>query len=279
MMNKYNWFITGDTHGDFSRFKTYNKIFNNTKENNIIILGDAGFNYLLDERDSHVKNKISKLYKFRIYCVRGNHEARPQNVKDMILIYDDRVDGYVWMQEKWPSIRYFQDYGIYTINGYKVAVIGGAYSVDKYWRLDGRPEDTDVWTGWFKDEQLTKSEMELAEKMICTNPVDIILSHTCPYAWEPIDLFLSRVDQSMVDKTMEHWMDKIAREASFSLWCWGHYHADRAEVPYGQMFFHNTMNLETLFKIWQDYDKGIELPTYIDYSPTMMKLEMEARND
>ena len=116
--------LTGDTHGDFSRFRNYNKEIQEDENTAVIILGDAGLNYFLDERDSHMKNSLSKKYKFKIYCVRGNHEARPQNVPDMKLVWDEDVFGEVYMQEKWPNIRYFKDWGLYVIDGHGVAVVG-----------------------------------------------------------------------------------------------------------------------------------------------------------
>ena len=85
------YFLTGDTHGNFSRFKHYE----NNPDNAIIILGDAGFNFYLNHRDDDLKKFITNKYKFTIYCVRGNHETRSQNVSGMLYAYDENVDKYV----------------------------------------------------------------------------------------------------------------------------------------------------------------------------------------
>ena len=83
--------ITGDTHGIFSRFKSLKK----DPETAIIILGDVGFNYTLDEHDTQAKKAFCKRFPFTVYCVKGNHEARPASVEGMTLVYDENVDGEV----------------------------------------------------------------------------------------------------------------------------------------------------------------------------------------
>ena len=258
------WLITGDCHGDFSRFKDYPKELQKDKYTAVIILGDAGLNWTLDENDDHMKDYLSKNYKFRIYCVRGNHEARPQDVEDMNLVYDDDVHGFVYMQDKWPNIRYFKDYGIYWIDGLRVCVIGGAYSVDKYYRLQNGYR-------WFKNEQLSKEEQEdclwyLRESF--SDEYDLVLTHTCPISWEPTDLFLNAIDQSKVDKTMENFLERVKDSIRFNVWCFGHYHADRAERPGVEQFFITTDNLNNIIYRWKRYaDETGDRDWYLVKSP------------
>lgn len=241
------WLLTGDCHGDFTRFKNYSKEIQEDEHTAVIILGDAGLNWTLDEHDAQVKNFLSKRYKFRIYCVRGNHEARPQNVPAMKLIYDNDVGGEVYMQDKWPNIRYFKDFGLYLINGLEVAVIGGAYSVDKWFRLDSGAK-------WFADEQLTDEEMLQCTQEFTGVEVDVVLTHTCPICWEPSDLFLRGIDQRRVDKSMELFLEEIARCFGWKIWIFGHYHADRLERPGVEQFFKDTENLNDIWQRWQKYD-------------------------
>ena len=39
--------------------------------------------------------------------------------------------------------------------------------------------------------------------------VDIILSHTCPLKYEPVESFKLKLDQSKIDKTMEKFLDVV----------------------------------------------------------------------
>lgn len=237
------WLISGDCHRDFFRFKYLE--YENPEDVNIIILGDAGVNYT-GKYDHEIKSGIQRL-KFNFYLVRGNHEMRPEDVPNMILIYDDKVEGYVYFEPNYPNIRYFQDGGVYYINGRKTLVIGGAYSVDKHYRLA---------TGkhWFENEQLTYQERKEISKTAGGQYFNLILSHTCPERWEPVELFLSMVDQSTVDKTMELWLNTIADKTAYGLWLFGHYHGNMAVRPRVHMLYHDIWDLEELYEKWDTND-------------------------
>ena len=85
-----NFIITGDTHGRvparLDRIKAERPDLI-PEETAIVILGDAGINYWLNKSDQKNKRIISG-YGYTIYCVRGNHEERPENLGYEI-IYDD----------------------------------------------------------------------------------------------------------------------------------------------------------------------------------------------
>ena len=255
-----NFFITGDIHRSLSKFKYYSYEFKQHPENAVIILGDAGFNYFLDERDAELKAAITRKYKNLFYVVRGNHEARPQDVSGMQLVYDKNVGGEVYLEQDFPNIRYFKDFGEYTIGMFHCLVIGGAYSVDKFYRLT-------VGSGWFANEQLTEEEMNECSEMIKGKYYDFVLSHTCPREWEPVDLFLDFIDQNGVDKTMENWMTQIKDTFEYGVWLFGHYHQDRIERPYVEMFYNNTENMEAIFARWCSYETTGEIPWHYVKAP------------
>ena len=255
-----NYIITGDCHGQFSRFKSLGNIPNTA----VIILGDVGLNYNLDERDCQRKINLSS-YPFTFYCVRGNHEARPNEKLGMHQDYDENVGGTVWVEDEFPNIRYFCDWGHYNIDGLKTLVIGGAYSVDKHYRIVTKEP-------WFENEQLAQFEMEACERNIDILGFDLVLSHTCPRSVQPTDLFLSFIDQSTVDTSMENWMDRIARTMKWKIWLFGHYHADRIEWPHVEQFY---MEMEPLIDIvtrWKKYDETGELDWWLPLSPKMNRL-------
>lgn len=220
------WFITGDTHG-----KVYERImssdFGMTHDAALIILGDCGLNFWLNKTDKREKQRVEKqlaAFDSRLYCVRGNHEERPENL-NYPFVWDNDVNGLVYQEAEFPNIRYFIDGGTYWINDQRTLILGGAYSVDKEYRLARAMPDA-VWTGWFKDEQLTEKEM--ADIMSFTyKDYDVILSHTCPLEWMPIDMFLPMIDQSTVDKTMEEWLSQVKEQFKWEYWYCGHYHTNR----------------------------------------------------
>lgn len=252
--------LTGDTHGDFTRFRNYDKEIQQDPNTAIIILGDAGLNWTLDENDNRLKNKLTHLYQFKIYCVRGNHEARPEDVPGMKLVYDADVDGEVLVQDKWPNICYFKDVGIYYINRYKIGVIGGAYSVDKWYRLDRGGI-------WYANEQLTEQERNSALTLFRNQTVDFMFTHTCPVSWEPTDLFLRGIDQSRVDKTMELFLEQIKEKIDFKIWCFGHYHQDRLERPRVEQYFRDTEDIKKIWHRWEEYFTTGNLDWWLTKSP------------
>ena len=127
-----HFYITGDTHGNFNRIEEFCSENDTTKEDVMIILGDAGINYWLDNTDRQLKNDLSSL-DITLFCIHGNHEARPWEAGD----YEEVMwnDGLVYMEEAYPNILFAKDGEIYNFHGKKVMAIGGAYSVDKYYRI------------------------------------------------------------------------------------------------------------------------------------------------
>ena len=256
-----NWIVTGDTHGGSAAATRVGNIHRNMEDcvpeyTGIIILGDAGLNFYLNGTDKKHKKTLNDMG-YHIYCVRGNHEERPENIPGMVLVEDENVDNAVWIQEEFPNIRYFVDGNEYDIGGYSILVIGGAYSVDKWYRLaragytaaeaeTANPKKC----GWFKDELLTQEEMEAIDEKVLGKHYDFVLSHTCPKTWEPTDLFLNGIDQSQVDKSMETWMDTLKNHIDWRVWLFGHFHADRIEQPCAEQMY---MDYEKLDTIWNRY--------------------------
>jgi len=268
-----NWLVRGDCHGQFNWMTNGSLNDYIPSETAIIILGDAGFNFYLNKTEArHNKEINDRGYTF--YVVRGNHEARPQDVENMDMIYDENVNGVIYFNPKIPNIRYFMDYGDYHINNYKIFIIGGAYSVDKWYRLSrlNMTPETNIpsKSGWFNNEQLSPEEMRNAEfEMFRLNDdFDFILSHTCPYSLRPTDMFLSGIDQSTVDNSMELWMDKIYRKnCGKTIWLWGHYHRDSIEAPRCEMFYEDLSSLKEIKERWNKYDETGELDWWLVKSP------------
>lgn len=206
-------YITGDTHREFSRLYT----LYGTSEDMLIILGDAGINYCLDERDKELKEYLSR-FNIRLFCIRGNHEERPENISTYKEV--DMFDGKVYVEDDFPNLIFAKDGEIYNIDGNRVLVIGGAYSVDKDYRLRNG-------ITWFKDEQLNDEEMEEILDRVKGQHFDIVLSHTCPHKYEPSEVFLPGLDQTKVDKRMEFFLDKVEESIDYDKWYCGHYHTEK----------------------------------------------------
>lgn len=258
-----NWIFTGDTHGGVGANIRISNIHKNIpeckpSETGVIILGDAGLNFYLNKTDKKQKRMLNG-QGYHIYCVRGNHEERPENIESYHLEYDANVGNMVWVEEEFPNIKFLADGGNYVIGGHPCLVIGGGYSVDKYWRLQRagyKASEADIADpkkcGWFKDECLTVDEMSAITDSNKGKKFDFILSHTCPYSWQPTDLFLGCIDQSTVDNSMELWMDELKDTFNWNIWLFGHFHADRVERPHVEQMYTDYENMDTIWNRWND---------------------------
>ena len=111
---------------------------------------------------------------------------------------------------------------MYDLDGKKSIVIGGAYSVDKFYRLA-------MGWNWWPDEQPSpeiRGKVELALARLDWK-TDVVLSHTTPLKYMPVEVFLPQIEQSNVDKSTEIWLDGIEDRLEYNHWYAGHYHTEK----------------------------------------------------
>lgn len=166
-------------------------------------------------------------------------------------IFDEDVVEYVYYESQYPNIRYLKDGETYLIGKkYKTLVVGGAYSVDKYWRLE--KQAAGFYGGWFANEQLSQEERDTISKLAAGKSYDLILAHTCPYEWMPRDLFLSCVDQSTVDNSMELWLGELLQKCQWKVFLCGHFHSDRVLASHAEMLSIGIKSLDDIMEYWSD---------------------------
>ena len=208
-------FLTGDKHGDFFDLVKDADRYGFSDKDLLIILGDVGVNYFgtafFSRNDNHAKTQLSQL-PCTILCVHGNHEL--------------------------PTLIFAEDGARYHINDRDFLVIGGAYSVDKWYRLLRHMR-------WFQDEQLTLEEQEAIRQNIIDHGrrEDIILAHTCPMDHRPLECFLSGIDESTVDTTMEKFLQEITETTEYNQFFCGHWHTDKRDGKI-RFLFHDIVMLE-----------------------------------
>ena len=211
-------YLTGDIHGDPERVVQFCLSMKARRTDTIILLGDVAANYTGGHRDEWVKQTLEKL-KINILCIHGNHEMRPSTIESYKL--KEWCGGMVWYEESYPHLLFAKDGEIYTIEGKSYLAIGGAYSVDKSYRLERN-------YGWWADEQPSEEIKHFVESQIDKiKRVDYVLSHTCPFKYEPREAFLNFIDQSTVDDSTERWLDMIEEKLEYKLWFCGHWHIDK----------------------------------------------------
>lgn len=171
--------IAGDIHGNLSHLAyLYSKAMEEGIDR-IFQLGDFGFwehmpegVKFLDEANRHAYHAGVTLY-----FLDGNHD------KTSLLLdrYTERDDeGFIIVRE---HIRYAPRGHRWTWGQTRFAAFGGAYSVDKAWRLDLEHQQDAPEALWFPEEEM--SDEDMARFLTNTDPVDIILAHDKPRASNP----------------------------------------------------------------------------------------------
>lgn len=229
-------YITGDKHLNFKKMLQKLKAIDLQPEDTLVILGDSGLNYLVD-KDAHSERYIQSLqckieknaleanlkailgFVPTLFIIQGNHEARACDVDG----YKQKIwnGGRVWFEEEHPNFLFAVDGNIYNIDGESCLVIGGAYSVDKFYRLK-------MGYRWFPEEQPDKATKKyVLDQIEKVKEVDIVFSHTVPARYIPTETFLPGVDQSTVDNSTEEFLDIVATRLKYKYWFAGHYHTEK----------------------------------------------------
>ena len=161
------------------------------REDVLVILRDAGINFYLDESDETLKRELSEL-EVTLLCIHGNHEKRPSEIPS----YEEVGwnGALVYAEPEFPNLFFAKDGEIYHLEGRTAMAIGGAYSIDKYYRLANR-------LPWFESEQPDDAIEAFVEVQLdrADWQVDYIFFHTVPLRYEPRHAFLdSKTVQSFI---------------------------------------------------------------------------------
>lgn len=198
--------LTGDTHGDLRWFRSYLlPVAHALKVENMVVLGDfgawehtsAGVQFF-DEVD-----RAAGKAKIVVYWLHGNHDKWSHTMA--AYGHDRTSDGFVVCRE---NLFYIPQGHAWTWGGVSLRSFGGAYSIDKAWRLDTekareqhllRQLRAEVGAGsvtggdsilsqagtlWFPEEEMRDDDME---QLLLDDfaPKDIILSHDKPMSAKP----------------------------------------------------------------------------------------------
>lgn len=228
-------YLTGDTHGQFGRIEKFCERMETSRDDVMIILGDAGINFSGGLIDRRKKEQIDQL-PITLFCIHGNHERRPETIPS----YHEETwrQGTVYVEQDFRHILFAKDGEVYDLNGIRAIAIGGAYSIDWMYRTYGR--------SWWPDEQpspTVKARVEAKLEQLDWK-VDVVLSHTTPLKYEPTEVFLSGIDQTRVDKSTEVWLDGLEERLAYGKWYCGHYHTEKT-VDRLQLMFEDYAALDT----------------------------------
>ena len=148
-------YVKGDCHGDYNFLPQFCIQEHTTAADVLILLGDNALRFegYKNRHELRRKEDVSH-FPITIFALGGNHDrplyfSRPEECELVNYPFEEKhVNPLMWRDKDYPNIYYFMhEAPLYWIKDKKRAILQGAYSVDKDYRL------RECWT-WFPDEQL-----------------------------------------------------------------------------------------------------------------------------
>ena len=203
-----------------------------------IILGDAGFMWPGNQKTDLFNYNTLACRPFPVLCVIGNHEPI-LGMKDLTET-DIGLGETVCQINTEPFVAYLKRGKIYTIDGIKFLVLGGALSIDLCYRIPDR--------SWWSNEYWTEQEKNDVFKLLETeNAFDCVISHTGPHHMNS-KLFGHQMfnEDKFVDE-VALLNDQIHNRIQFKEWFCGHWHEDRHSYndvsKQGYRYLYETTNI------------------------------------
>lgn len=207
-------FITGDTHGSYDIGKFHHKLFPQqntlTKDDYVVICGDAGLVW----NNSHEEIKLREWLNnkpFTTLFIDGNHDNH-----NLLQQYPVEMWNGGKIHRISDSIFHLMRGQVFTIHGKTFFTMGGAASVDRHRRTEGKD--------WWAEEIPSYQEMDEGVANLETTgwKVDYLITHT---------IFDEVVSQNMklmrqYDNTLNSYFKFIHENVEFDRWFYGHFHQD-----------------------------------------------------
>lgn len=233
---------TGDIHGthNLPRLKRL-KEYNLTQDDYLIVAGDLGLvwhelNSDYYDQDTEGFRWVDKNVDCTILFVDGNHENHAKLNRYKLTEWNGGL-----VHKITDKIIHLVRGEMYNIEGKNIWVMGGAHSIDKNRRTEGK--------SWWPGEQPTFDELfqyYLQFDQI-KNEIDFVITHECPYRMYP---FVGVVEllKSSSEYPLPHWLDQryveIARSPRFKKWIFGHHHIDGVFGPHFRSIFEDIIELK-----------------------------------
>jgi len=247
--------MTGDTHGDFSRFrkKMYPELDALTKQDFVIICGDFGGVWQDCPEETFWLNWLDAR-PFTTLFISGNHENYDRLNALPVADWSGGKVQYIR-----PSILHLMRGQVFQIGGKRFFTMGGARSHDI---SDGilEPDDPDFrlkrkrlekrhayyrvnHQSWWKEELPNAEEYQTARDSLEAAgwQVDYILTHCCP---TPVQ---SALTEDCQPDELTDFLEEVRQRCQFQYWFFGHYHSNLSFAFQKQQFhllYENIMVLQ-----------------------------------
>lgn len=224
-------FVTGDTHGEFSRLSVRQFPQGKTlcRDDYVIICGDFGYWYE-DKAEQYWMNWLQE-QPFTILWVDGNHENFARLDK---LEVTDWHGGKVHKLS--DHIMHLMRGQIYDIDGLRVFTMGGAQSHDQDVILTQKQATPELRyqlrrqrqlyrvedETWWKEELPLEAEIQEARENLkrYDYQVDLVITHCAPESWQ------SQINAEYPKNHLTKFLEELYQKLEYKQWYCGHYHVD-----------------------------------------------------
>ena len=211
-------YTTGDTHAN--QYKWAEQIDAVLSPTDIILVcGDFGIGFWSGRywSEETFYDFLSE-QKYTVLFIDGNHENFDK-------LYSYPVE--IWCGGKVHKIRHniihLMRGEIYCIDDHSIFVMGGGYSIDKYYRKEG----ITWWPQEMPSEEEYTNALENLRKV--DFKVDYIITHTAPsetVCYLSILRSLGIKKDAVQEQPLTSFLDEIQRTVTYKHWYFGHFHAD-----------------------------------------------------
>lgn len=220
--------VTGDTDGDAEFFLSRILPLQLASSDCVIVLGDFGFVWDGSVKENAVLDKINSLGPQTLF-LDGNHDNLPLiNTYPVVPKWGGhahQIRSRIWHLPRGQVL---------AIEGYKIFVFGGGYSIDRYRRIEGK--------SYWPEEMPSDAEYDAGRKALQDNrhQVDYILSHAGPY--EAMRMF-SRFSHK--ERKLNEFLSWVKEFTKHKHYYFGHLHQDTHLAPNLTVVYDKVYNLET----------------------------------
>lgn len=187
-MSAFRFAVAGDWHGDLSIARAVVRTLKSEEVHLLLHLGDLAVRWpgpkkgRFDKRLGQLLDDADIEFLF----IDGNHDNHKE-LRELGLL----SDGTRRLSDR---MSYVPRGTVIERNGVRIGALGGAYSVDRQWRTEGK----DLWA------DLEEPKPAEAERLIASAPVDVLLTHDAPAGFRGLEgLALPPEIASAADRTRE----------------------------------------------------------------------------
>lgn len=205
-------FVTGDTHQsiDISKLNANNfpQQKELTKDDYVIICGDFGMVWNNSDEEMWWRNWLNTR-SFTTLFVDGNHENF--DLLEEFPISEWNGGKIQFINE---SVIHLMRGQVYTINGNKFFTMGGATSIDKQFRIEGKT--------WWKQEIPNKEEFDEALNNLNKHnwKIDYVITHTASMN------IMEEMRYIKENNPLNSFFNMLEQDLEYKHWYFGHFHDD-----------------------------------------------------